>query len=188
VNPPGHPFLSEDNPVSRAFASVVALAVGLAFSVVGCAPEVREDDPAPSAIPARLPSSAPSALPPPVETYANRPWDNPGSPLYRKVVYFDYDSSEIRPEFVSLLEVHANYLASHPGTRVSLEGHTDERGAREYNLALGDLRAQTVERFLLAEGVPADQLGRVSFGEEKPAIPGHGEGPWSQNRRVELAY
>jgi peptidoglycan-associated lipoprotein len=180
--------LSEDNPLSRAFASVVALAVGLAFSVVGCAPEVREDDPAPSAIPARLPSSTPSALPPPVETYANRPWDNPGSPLYRKVVYFDYDSSEIRPEFVSLLEVHANYLASHPGTRVSLEGHTDERGAREYNLALGDLRAQTVERYLLAEGVPADQLGRVSFGEEKPAIPGHGEGPWSQNRRVELAY
>ena len=189
VNPPGRPFLSEDYPVSRAFASVVALAVGLAFSVVGCAPEVREDPaPAPRAIPARLPSSAPNALPPPVETYSDRPWDNPGSPLYRKIVYFDYDSSEIRPEYISLLEVHANYLANHPGTRVSLEGHTDERGAREYNLALGDLRALTVERYLLAEGVPADQLSRVSFGEEKPAVPGHGEGPWSQNRRVELAY
>lgn len=189
VNPPGRPFSSENIHVSRAFASVVALAASLVFSLVGCAPEVRED-PAPPVIPARLPSPAPTAPPPPVETetYADRPWDNPNSPLYGKIVYFDYDSSEIRPEYISLLEVHANYLTSHPETRVSLEGHTDERGVREYNLSLADLRAQTVERFLLAEGVRADQLGRVSFGEEKPAIPGHGEGPWSQNRRVELAY
>ena len=188
VNPPGRPFSIEDIPLSRAYISVVALAVSLAFGIVGCAPEVREE-PSPAAVPARLPSSTPNALPPPVRTtYADRPWDNPSSPLYRKVIYFDYDSSEIRPEYISLLEIHANYLANHPGTRVSIEGHTDERGAREYNLALGDLRAQTVERFLLAGGVPADQLSRVSFGEEKPAVPGHGEGPWSQNRRVELAY
>jgi len=86
------------------------------------------------------------------------------------------------------LQTHAGYLANHPGTRVTLEGHTDERGTREYNLALGDERAQTVQRFMLAEGVRSDQLTTLSFGEEKPVALEHGDTAWSQNRRVELAY
>ena len=136
------------------------------------------------------PLGTPGAVvaPPQRPTYADRPWEDPSSPLYRRVIYFDYDSSEIRPEFVPTLQAHAGYLASHTATRVTLEGHTDERGTREYNLALGDQRAQTVQRYMLAEGVRADQLATLSFGEEKPAAAGHGEASWSQNRRVELAY
>ena len=88
------------------------------------------------------------------ESYADRPWDDPASPLYNKVIYFDYDSSEIRSEYVPVLQTHAGYLASHPGTRVTLEGHTDERGAREYNLALGDEQGPNRAAFHAGRGGP----------------------------------
>jgi peptidoglycan-associated lipoprotein len=172
--------------VNKAFASV--LAAVLALGLAGCASQAEK--PALAEAPATRPtgsygSGTAGAQP---ESYADRPWDDPSSPLYRKVIYFDYDSSEIRSEFVPLLQTHAGYLANHPGTRVTLEGHTDERGTREYNLALGDERAQTVQRFMLAEGVRSDQLTTLSFGEEKPVALEHGDTAWSQNRRVELAY
>lgn len=116
------------------------------------------------------------------------PLDDPGSPLYRKVVFFDYDSAEIQPQFLPLVRTHAGYMSQQPGTRVTLEGHTDERGTRSYNLALGERRADTVKRFLIAEGVPPERLGTLSYGEERPADPGHGEQSWAVNRRVELVY
>ena len=109
-------------------------------------------------------------------------------PLYRKVVYFDYDNAEIQPQYLDLLRVHANYLYRTPGATVTLEGHTDERGTRDYNLALGDSRADSVQRFMIAEGVPADKLTRLSYGEEQPADPGHNQQSWALNRRVELVY
>lgn len=116
------------------------------------------------------------------------PFDDPSSPLYRRVIYFDYDTAEIQPEYTALLRTHANYLYNTPGARVTLVGHTDERGTRDYNLALGDERANTVERFLVAEGVAGDRVTTLSYGEERPADPNHGEQAWSQNRRVELVY
>lgn len=116
------------------------------------------------------------------------PLDDPNSPLYEKVVYFDYDTAEIRPEGVALLRTHAGYIYQTPSARVTLEGHTDERGTRDYNLALGERRADAVQRFLVAEGVPADRLSRLSYGEERPAEPGSSERAWSLNRRVELVY
>jgi peptidoglycan-associated lipoprotein len=177
---------SEEIHVIRTYLSLIGLMATLAFGVVGCAPEIRPEASG-AAVPARL-SGSTSVGRAPAESFAARPWDNPASPLYNKIIYFEYDSTEIQPEYVPLLQIHANYLATHPEIHVTLEGNTDERGAREYNLALGDQRAQTVERFLLAEGVKSDQLATLSFGEEKPAVPGHGEGAWSQNRRVELAY
>ena len=120
-------------------------------------------------------------------TYAG-PWEDPSSPLYERTIYFDYDNAEIKPQYLDVIRTHARYLGSQPGTRVTLEGHTDERGTREYNLALGDQRAESVRRFMLAEGVPANQLATLSYGEERPADPGHSEASWRLNRRVIIQY
>ena len=105
-----------------------------------------------------------------------------------RLVYFDYDSYEIKPQFQSLIESHARFLRTNTQRRVSLEGHTDERGGREYNLALGQRRAEAVRRALALLGVADGQVEAVSFGKEKPAAPGNDEAAFSQNRRVEIAY
>ena len=114
--------------------------------------------------------------------------DDPSSPLYKRVIYFMYDSSEVMPEYISVINAHANYLASNPGKTVVLEGHADERGSPEYNIALGEQRAKSVAKLMQLQGASDGQLQTVSFGEEKPAVPGHDESAWQQNRRVELAY
>lgn len=106
----------------------------------------------------------------------------------RSVFYFDFDQSSIRSDSVADLEAHAQYLASHPAASVRLEGHADERGTREYNMALGERRGNAVERFLAINGVSSQQIEVVSYGEEKPAVLGSGDMSWSQNRRVELKY
>lgn len=105
-----------------------------------------------------------------------------------RIVYFDYDSFVIRPEFASSLEANARYLNANASRRVALEGHTDERGGREYNLALGQKRAEAVRRALGLLGVKDSQMEAVSFGEEKPAMTGFDEGTFAKNRRVELTY
>jgi len=106
----------------------------------------------------------------------------------KNIVYFDYDSSEIRSEYVPLVAAHAQYLVKYPTARVRLEGHTDERGSREYNIGLGERRAQTVRRALLAQGVAEAQITTVSYGEERPAVEGSDEAAYGQNRRVELVH
>jgi peptidoglycan-associated lipoprotein len=105
-----------------------------------------------------------------------------------RIVYFDYDSFEVRSEYTGALEANARYLKANPNRKVSLEGHTDERGGREYNLALGQKRAEAVRRSLAVLGVPESQMEPVSFGEEKPAVMGVDEGSYAKNRRVELSY
>ena len=105
-----------------------------------------------------------------------------------RILYFDYDSYVIKPEYQPLIESHARFLKSNNGRRVVLEGHTDERGGREYNLALGQRRAEAVRRALNLLGVPDSQMEAVSLGEEKPASAGSDESAWSQNRRAEIAY
>jgi peptidoglycan-associated lipoprotein len=112
----------------------------------------------------------------------------PGSPLSKRVVYFDFDRSDVREEDRPVVEAHAAYLAANPGTPVILEGHADERGSREYNLALGERRAISVRQLMAVLGVSNDQVQVVSFGEEKPANEGHDESAWTLNRRVELTY
>lgn len=104
------------------------------------------------------------------------------------VFYFDFDKSVVKAAGFSDLEKHAAYLAANPSAQVVLEGHADERGTREYNIALGERRAKAVSRFMQVNGASASQIETVSFGEEKPAILGHSEASWSQNRRVELKY
>jgi len=108
--------------------------------------------------------------------------------LKQLVVYFDFDSSDIRPEFNAMLAAHGHYLATHPNVQLRLEGNTDERGSREYNIGLGERRAEAVRRVLLLQGATADQLSVVSYGEERPAAPGHDEAAWRLNRRVNFVY
>lgn len=104
------------------------------------------------------------------------------------VIYFDFDSSDIRPEFAALVTSHAKHLAGNPGTKVRLEGHTDERGSREYNIALAERRAQEVRRQLGLQGAADGQLTTVSYGEERPATEGADEAAYEKNRRVEIVY
>jgi peptidoglycan-associated lipoprotein len=111
-----------------------------------------------------------------------------GGLLGRKVIYFGFDSSEIRAEFAEVIAAHAVQLAKNSALKLTLEGNTDERGTREYNIGLGERRAQAVRRALMLHGAPDAQLTTVSFGEERPAVEGEDEGAWSQNRRVELVY
>jgi peptidoglycan-associated lipoprotein len=120
--------------------------------------------------------------------FQGHPLDDPQSPLATRVIYFDFDRAEVREEFRPVVEAHAGYLADNPGAQVTLEGHTDERGSREYNLGLGERRAQSVERLLTLLGAGGDQVRTVSYGEEQPAAEGHDEAAWSQNRRVEIIY
>jgi peptidoglycan-associated lipoprotein len=108
--------------------------------------------------------------------------------LSEERIYFAYDSSAIDEPSRAIVEAHSIYIMENPDVTVSLEGHCDERGTREYNLALGERRAQSVQKLMAAYGVPAKQIVVVSFGEEKPADPGHDESAWRKNRRVELVY
>ena len=105
-----------------------------------------------------------------------------------RIVYFDYDSFVIRSEFLPVLEAHAKFLKTNPSMRVSLEGNTDDRGGREYNLALGQKRAEAVRTALARLGVADSQMEAVSFGKEKPAVVGGSEEAMSKNRRTEISY
>ena len=105
-----------------------------------------------------------------------------------RVVYFDFDRSELRPQDQALLQAHASYLSMNPNVIIRLEGHADERGSREYNLALGERRAQSVKRALSILGIQPNQSTTLSYGEEKPLAFGSDESSWQLNRRVELVY
>jgi peptidoglycan-associated lipoprotein len=112
----------------------------------------------------------------------------PASSSSGRVIYFDFDSDEIKPEYRAVIEALAAYLSNHPTTVVALEGHADERGSREYNLALGERRAIAVQRQLGLMGAAEGRTSAVSYGEERPAASGHDEQSYSLNRRVELIY
>ena len=113
----------------------------------------------------------------------------PDGPLgSQRVIYFDFDSSDIRNEYVDVIAAHGRFLAGNATVRVRLEGHTDERGSREYNIGLSERRAQTVRRALALQGVQDSQVTTVSYGEERPAAAGSDENAYSKNRRVEIVY
>ncbi|TAN51487.1 MAG: peptidoglycan-associated lipoprotein Pal [Methylococcaceae bacterium] len=121
-------------------------------------------------------------------SYTAADLDNPNSPLSKRVIYFQYDSAEVMPEYVSIVTAHAEFLAGNPSQRVTVDGHADERGTREYNIALGEQRAKTVANMLKLQGVADSQVQIVSYGEEKPLCMGHDDECWNQNRRAEFAY
>ena len=107
--------------------------------------------------------------------------------LAKRSIYFDLDSFEVKPEYRSLVEAHAAFLRKNPGRKVVVEGNTDERGSREYNLSLGQKRAEAVKKMLQLLGVPEAQLEAVSFGEEKPKAPGKDDAAYAENRRSDLS-
>jgi peptidoglycan-associated lipoprotein len=113
----------------------------------------------------------------------------PDGPLgSQRIIYFDYDSSDIRSEYAEVVAAHGKFLSTNAAVRVRLEGHSDERGTREYNIGLGERRAQTVRRALMLQGVQESQISTVSYGEERPAAIGSDENAYSKNRRVEIVY
>lgn len=116
------------------------------------------------------------------------PLDDPDSALADRIIYFEFDRSDIPTQYLDLLGKHAEYLIENPGVKVRLEGHADERGSREYNIGLGDRRAQSVRRILLFQGVANDQVTTVSYGEERPAVEASSEDAYARNRRVEIVY
>ena len=114
-------------------------------------------------------------------------FNDPNNPLSKRTIYFMLDSSEVLPDFVPVVAAHAQYLIANPAQRIALEGHADERGTVEYNMALGERRAKAVKDALLSQGASGDQVKTASYGESRPAVHGHDEPAWKQNRRVEIA-
>lgn len=114
--------------------------------------------------------------------------NDPNSPLSQRVLYFELDSSQINEEDRNTITVHAEFLAAHPEITVVLEGHADERGSREYNIALGEKRAKSVKQLMTLQGAAESQIQVISFGEERPVALGHEAAAWKLNRRVEILY
>lgn len=121
-------------------------------------------------------------------TFQGHPLDNPDTLLSRRIIYFDFDSYRIRDTDRAVIQAHAEYMAGHSGASVVLEGHSDERGSREYNIALGEKRAKSVYQLLSFQGASSNQMTTVSYGEEQPVAQGHNEQSWQENRRVEIIY
>ncbi|NOU22285.1 MAG: peptidoglycan-associated lipoprotein Pal [Methyloglobulus sp.] len=115
-------------------------------------------------------------------------FSDPNNPLSRSTIYFMLDSSDVQPDFIPVINAHAQYLVAHPNQKLTLEGHADERGSPEYNIALGDQRAKAVAGMMKAQGVSDGQLTLISYGEEKPAVFGSDEASYERNRRAELSY
>jgi len=164
----------------------MSLALVAAALVVGCSSGVKLNDAPVSDQGAASTNGSQSAVAP-VDLNATQGTVQ-GPVGVARIIYFDFDSYTVKPEFQSVLDAHARFLKSHTATRVTLEGNTDERGGREYNLALGQKRADAVRRALGLLGVPESQMEAVSFGKEKPAVQGSSEDAYAKNRRVELTY
>ncbi|HGG60121.1 MAG TPA: OmpA family protein [Gammaproteobacteria bacterium] len=113
-------------------------------------------------------------------------FDDPSNPLSRNLVHFDYNSAQVKE--IDVVNAHGAYLANHPSARVRLEGHADERGSREFNVALSERRAQSVKQLMMFQGARANQFEIVAYGEERPLKFGHNEAAWAANRRVEIIY
>ena len=116
------------------------------------------------------------------------PLNDPNSPLAKRSVYFDFDSYSVKQDYQGMLGDHAKYLGANKGRKILIQGNTDERGTSEYNLALGQKRAEAVRRSLATMGVPDNQMEAVSLGKEKPKATGHDEAAWAENRRADINY
>ena len=120
--------------------------------------------------------------------FQGHPLDNPTGELAARTIYFDFDSSEVPESELVGIEAHARYLSEHSGALITLEGHGDERGSREYNIALGEQRAVAVRQLMTLLGATDPQIHTISYGEERPAAAGHDDSAWKFNRRVEIIY
>ncbi len=163
----------------------LAMIIALALTACQTAPKA---EPEPTPEPEPTTDVDTSAAPDPHDFTDSRNFDNPESLLSKRVVYFDFDKSTVRPEYRSIVSAHAAYAASHSSARITLEGHADERGTREYNLGLGERRGNAVMGLMSAQGARGSQQVVVSYGEERPTCRVSDDNCWSQNRRVEIVY
>ncbi len=176
---------------TTAAASLLALAV-----LAGCASQPAAPEQTGAGVEERTPSavvSAPVSPPaaaasPLADPYGLAALKDPKSPLAKRSIYFDYDSFVVKDEYQALLEHHARFLTANRQMKMLIQGNADERGSREYNLALGQKRAEAVKRALMLLGAREDQLEAVSLGEEKPACTEATESCWAQNRRSDMLY
>ena len=162
--------------------------VAIAFLFVGCTPDTIPD-PEPTETTYGDDTTGASTDGMGEDPYGSGEFmDDPTGGELAMVIYFDFDSSEVRAQDQDLVSRHAMQLGNNPGARVRLEGHADERGSREYNIGLGERRSQAVRQMLMIQGVSVDQISTVSFGEERPIAFGSSESDYAQNRRVEFTY
>ena len=180
----------------RIFLTILALSL-----LAACASTETPKQQAPAAVEDRGPAGTkPGATAQPVETKPITGVDltgrgagaaalkDPNNILSKRSVFFDYDKYDIKDEYKPLIEAHAKYLRENAGTKMLIQGNTDERGSREYNIALGQRRSEALKRMLLLLGGREDQVEAVSLGEEKPRATGHEEAAWAQNRRGDMLY
>jgi peptidoglycan-associated lipoprotein len=165
------------------------LALAVTALMVGCSSVKLDDVPVEDKSATNLPAQPGGGQSNVTPVVTDNVTGNQGGPAnVARIVYFDYDSYVIKPEYQSLIEGHARFLKANAGRKINIEGHTDERGGREYNLALGQRRAEAVRRAFGLLGVNDNQMEAVSFGKEKPAAPGSDEASWAKNRRAEIVY
>lgn len=173
--------------------------VAAAFAVAGCsstnteqkpapAPEVKPVPPPPPPPPPPKAEPEPVKPPPPPQVKEVDPLDDPTSALHQRSVYFDFDRDVLKATDAATVEAHGHYLVDHGNRMIRVEGNCDERGSREYNVALGQRRANAVRDRLKSIGVAADRIETTSFGKEKPRTPGHSEAAWADNRRADIVY
>lgn len=180
--------------LARSFLLAIAVA-----ALGACSSTKVADAPVPAQAPAPAATATPAAQRPAtgapapvaqsaVKTVTVHPLDDPKSPLAKRSVFFEFDSAQISSAETPVVEAHAKYLSANRSAQVKIEGHCDERGGREYNLALGQRRAEAVRKSLQLLGVPDAETEAISFGKEKPLDPGHDEAAWAKNRRADLNY
>jgi len=165
--------------VPTLLASLLALAA--------CSSTPKKDEGAGAGTAAPVTSSAPATAEP-VGSAAYDPLKDPKHALAKRSIHFDFDEFTVKEEYKSTIAAHADYLSKNANRSIAIEGHADERGSNEYNLALGQKRAEAVRRSLEVLGVSNKQMEAISFGEEKPRAQGSNEASWSENRRADIVY
>ena len=169
--------------------AVVGLLVGCASTPEEQKPvTVQEGKPSVAAAPPSQPSKDLTGKPSKPQTVGVDPLNDPANILSRRSIFFDYDQFTVKEEFKPVVSAHARYMQQNRQARATIQGNTDERGSREYNLALGQKRADAVKQMMTLLGAPATQIETVSFGEEKPRAEGANEQAWAENRRADIVY
>ena len=176
----------------RAFVIAALTAAAAAAFVAGCS-TTPTDEQKPAGVEERKPSSGGTTIPP-VDvrgSVSGSPFaalKDPKSILSKRSIYYDFDKFDVKDEYRPLVEAHAKFLRENPSAKMLIQGNTDERGSREYNVGLGQRRSDGVKKMLTLLGVKEEQVESVSLGEEKPKSEGHDEEAWSQNRRSDMLY
>lgn len=169
-------------------AAILVLSSALVLAACGSSVKLSDNKPAIEERTGTTPNTADARSVAPMTTGSTDPLNDPKGILAKRSIYFDFDSYIVKEEFKPVVEAHAKYLVANKGRKIIIQGNTDDRGGREYNLALGQKRAEAVRKSLSVLGVPESQMEAVSFGKEKPKAQGSDEAAWAENRRADIVY